>query len=365
MGRAIPNIMYVLGSLGPGGAERRSLQLVQELRKRNPAFGFILYDMSGALGELDDAFVSAGCTIVKGRASLRGLLKFWRACRTHRVGILHSNVGAISGYFVLAGALAGIPTRICHFRSTHDHRAGAGSRLRRWLGIALINLLATRVVGVCDAARSFAPVRADRWITLYNGVPTTEAPLRRRPGGGNGPKRMLILGRIHPVKNYARSVAIFEALCSKAGAAFSLHFVGAGAAEDEHRLAGLVAESAYGSSIVIHGYSSDPLGHLRAADLLLLPSLWEGLPGSVLEALSVGTPVVASDLPGIREIARAVTGVTLVPLPASDDAWVNAIERALVEDRAAIAHSFSRSPFRFEGYVDKMAALWGLEAQSR
>ena len=357
--------MYVLGSLGAGGAERRSLQLVQELRKRSPAFGFILYDMSGGTGELDDAFVSAGCTIVKGSPSVRGLLKFWRACRIHRVEILHSNVGAISGYFLLAGALAGIRTRICHFRSTHDQREGAGSRFRRWLGIALINLLATRVVGVCDAARAFAPVRADRWMTLYNGVPAEEPSSRRRPAGADGCRHLLVLGRIHPVKNYARSVAIFEALCSRAGPGFNLHFVGAGAAEDEDRLAGLVVESAYGSRIVIHGYSSDPLAHLRSADLLLLPSLWEGLSGSVLEALSVGTPVVASDLPGTREIARAVTGVALVPLAAADDVWADAIERAVAQDRAAIAASFLRSPFRFEGYVDKMAALWGLRTEVR
>ena len=354
------SIMYVLGSLGAGGAERRSLQLFQELSTSHRDARIFVFDMSGGPGVLDDAFAAAGCTILRGSRDLRGLRRFWSECRRHRIDVLHSNVGAISGYFVLAGVLAGIRTRLCHFRSTYDQRQGAGPKVRGWIGTALINLLASRVVGVCESARSFAAVRPGKWMTLYNGVPLGDAATPSCPVIGSSAKDVLVLGRIAPVKNYRRAVSIFEKLAGRSGSRFRLHFVGSGADEDEKCLAEIVAASPTRTGISVHGYTPDPVSCLRAADVLLLPSLWEGLPGSVLEALSVGTPVVASDLPGIREIADKVAGVTLVPLAAEDQDWATAIDAASTQDRDEIAASFARGPFCFDAYVENMSRLWRL-----
>ena len=58
------------------------------------------------------------------------------------------------------------------------------------------------------------------------------------------------------------------------------------------------------SYITIHGYVSDPLEYIAEADLLVMPSLLDSFPNSVLEALSVGTPVIGSDVGGISEILK-------------------------------------------------------------
>jgi glycosyltransferase involved in cell wall biosynthesis len=59
---------------------------------------------------------------------------------------------------------------------------------------------------------------------------------------------------------------------------------------------------------------------------MVLPSLYEGIAGAVIEAMLAGTPVIASDLPGVREITEDGRLVRLVP--ASDPA---ALARAIVE----------------------------------
>jgi len=62
------------------------------------------------------------------------------------------------------------------------------------------------------------------------------------------------------------------------------------------------------------GFRQNPWPYFRHANLLVLPSRYEGLPNVVLEALSVGTPVVATDCPGgSREIQSFDDRVTLVP----------------------------------------------------
>jgi glycosyltransferase involved in cell wall biosynthesis len=62
------------------------------------------------------------------------------------------------------------------------------------------------------------------------------------------------------------------------------------------------------------GFQSNPWPHMRHADLFVLSSRYEGLPNALLEALALGTPVVASDCPGaIREIQAGNDSVRLVP----------------------------------------------------
>jgi glycosyltransferase involved in cell wall biosynthesis len=68
------------------------------------------------------------------------------------------------------------------------------------------------------------------------------------------------------------------------------------------RLQALVAELGIGEQVRFLGFRSDGADLLRAADFFLLPSTHEGLPLSVLEAQAVGAIVLASPLPGIREV---------------------------------------------------------------
>ena len=60
---------------------------------------------------------------------------------------------------------------------------------------------------------------------------------------------------------------------------------------------------------------------LSAADLMIFPSLREGLPGSVVEASAAGLAVIASDIPGIRELAGVAPGLRLCSLHQTDKEW--------------------------------------------
>ena len=102
---------------------------------------------------------------------------------------------------------------------------------------------------------------------------------------------------------------------------------------------------------------------LCASDVALLTSWNEGMPGAVLEAVAAGTAVVANDLPGVLEVARALPGVTVRSLDDADDDWARAIDDAwsrpaTLASRAAARERFRASHFSLPTAIARTEALW-------
>jgi glycosyltransferase involved in cell wall biosynthesis len=98
------------------------------------------------------------------------------------------------------------------------------------------------------------------------------------------------------------------------------------------------------SGVTFAGAVDDVRSWLAAADLVVLPSRWEGLPLTVLEAFATGRPVVASRVPGLAEVVPSPVGA-LVP-PEDPAALGDALARRLrdpdlcrAEGRAAALHA--------------------------
>jgi glycosyltransferase involved in cell wall biosynthesis len=112
---------------------------------------------------------------------------------------------------------------------------------------------------------------------------------------------------------------------------------------------------------LILGERTDVPRLLQAADIELFPSLWEGLPGAVLEACAAGVPVLGSDIPGMREIARHLASVRLLSLAALNEEWASAALELLREypraTRSRTTSAFAESPFVLSRAVAQNLAL--------
>jgi glycosyltransferase involved in cell wall biosynthesis len=87
-----------------------------------------------------------------------------------------------------------------------------------------------------------------------------------------------------------------------------------GSGEQEGELRALAAELGLGDAVSFLGFRDDRLAWLRGFDAFVLPSLLEGIPRCLMEAMAAGVPAVASDIPGCRDLVKSGETGLLFPL---------------------------------------------------
>ncbi len=363
--RAPSRVVHVIGSLDRGGAETVALDLCRAIPTARLRQTFVT--LGGREGRLADDFRAAGAQV--GECPLAPVstfpLRLWRYLRALRPDVVVSHVSLASGPILLVAALAGVRRRVARVHSESDGRpASRGVRLRREILRGVVNVAATDVVAVTEAALRFAAPRGGdaRHQVIHNGVNLDRLRAPDRVGAradlGLPADALLMvhIGRCAPEKNRGFLVRVHYA-ARRLRSDTHLLVVGPGGIED---LLDADPHLAADRSVTLLGERPDVGAVMAAADVLLLPSHWEGLPGVVLEALACGLPVLATDLAGLREVAQEVVGLHLLDLDLGPYRWaVSAIGLAATssEERAAIRRGMRDSPFAFERSVREWERL--------
>jgi len=169
---------------------------------------------------------------------------------------------------------------------------------------------------------------------------------------------LVALGRFSPEKGHATLVEAFHAV-ARAVPRARLVLVGDGVLEGELRRA---AAALPADRVVFAGWRTDPARCLGAADVFVLPSLREGLPLAVLEALAAGVPVCASAVGGVPDALDDGACGTLVP-PGDPSALADALV-ALLSSPDARARTAAAGRARVRDHFDaprqaaRLEALW-------
>lgn len=355
---ASASVAHVFGAMDRGGAELRTI----ELARRVPAVRHTYVTLSGRRGELADDIEREGGAVRPCRLSLSWPLAFRRLIRQERVEVVVSNVATFSGVVLLVARWAGVNRRVAYLRSDGDqHGNGVRRRAQRTLMRRLIDRYATDVVGNAPGPLRFAlgPDREPdrRAAVVPDGVDSGPAP--DHDGPHVGPLAVVHVARTLASKRRPRALEILAAARSS-GLNARLTMVGSVTSEERHQLEQLADDLGVAASVDFVGVVEDVAAIMRRADVLLVTSTREGLPGVVLEALASGCPVVATTLPGTQYIAAHCVGITLVDTDA-DDAWVSALRGAGDAGssiRTQIWDCFRTSPFAMTNAVERVSGLW-------
>ena len=216
-----------------------------------------------------------------------------------------------------------------------------GRRFHRW-GLAAAAARADLVITVSAAAAeeivSHSKIPADRIRVVHNGVdvPRVDPHLRSRVLKAHGLEDrpyVLWVGSLEPRKGVGTLVAAMAALAKRGSGRRVLTVLAGFEGWLGDDLIGATDRATLGDSLLQLGRVSDEeLWCLYSgAELFAFPSRHEGFGLPVVEAMTQGTPVVASDIPAVREVAG---GAAL--LVAADDpvAWADAIEGLLADEAA-------------------------------
>jgi glycosyltransferase involved in cell wall biosynthesis len=323
-------VSFLVGTFMAGGTEQHVLRVLEGLDRRRvrPVVGMRLaaelwFDRFKAL-DVPYAVLGLESWPVDPRYA-RPMLAFARFLRRHRVRIVHAygwEMQMLACWLkVLVPGIRLIGTRrtVAELEPAHHLRA-----------YRIVNRLFDRVVAVSESARRSAiaaeSIDPSRIVTIPNGLNPAGLPTR----GDLGPPRPLRIGTVANVRRRKGYFWAIEALAELArrGVPFEYHVVGRADTGDD--LPARARELGIADRLVFHGEVDDPKALVAGWHVFLFPTYHEGMSNALLEAMMIGTPPIASDIPANRDmIEDGVHGRLVAP----DDARALAdlLERAAAE----------------------------------
>lgn len=235
-----------------------------------------------------------------------------------------------------AATLAGVPRRIASQRSPGTSYGGIIRFLDRMLGTtAIYHSIVCVSESVLNSFSGYPRSYTSKLCVIYNGMDRAPAGMDRSSARDlfklpHDKPLLVTVGRLEKEKNNALVVKILEGLKQ-------VHVAMAGNGRELETLRILASSSGVINRISFLG-NLDPVSVsnlLRAADIFIHPSFYEGQSNSLLEAMHAGLPVIASDIPAQRESLTDEHGELAGILLPPDDikAWENAV-RLLLNDPA-------------------------------
>lgn len=344
-----PCLVFVLPGTDTGGMERFLLRLLPGISEFAEVSVVV---RSSRRGALDDLFAATGCAVYYqpvGYLDPVGKVRLLRLFRRLRPDTVCDLSGIFSGVPLAIARLARVPHRVTfHRRSSFAFRPTLARRLYARLSIALIENLASVILANSETALRFfhphlhergdsrlavirnmvdpqelVPARSRRDVRSEIGIPET-APL------------VLHVGRLDPAKDHDTLLwAMARVMTSRP----EVHCVLVGPRTESLASHPAIAAANLIGRFRLLGDRRDVPNLLAAADLFLFPSVTEGMPNALVEAMLVGLPVVASDITPIRELIPQRGQDTLVS-PGDVEGFAHAISQTLSDATAQRTRTF-------------------------
>ena len=354
------DVLHIFGRLERGGAELRAVELAEYFPRERVRSDFLV--LTGREGVLDARVTAAGGRVIKCPLDARFPLAFYRLLRERRYHVVHSHVHYFSGVVLALARAAGVPGRVAHLHTAVVHNRRNTFRRRVQLAFCrqLLQQTATDIVACGEGTMDVAwgpDWKADpRCRVIYFGVRADRLHAARRERAGT--PTVVNVASLQPLKNQARLINMLRRLVARVPGV-QLRLVGREVGDYGQRVRQAAAQAGLADHVRLVGEVAEPMTLMASAHLMILPSLWEGLPCAALEACALGTPVLASDLPGTRELARHFPLVHLMSLQEDDEAWAAAAER-LINERApaSTGDPLASSPFGFERSCEAHYQVW-------
>lgn len=350
-------IAHVVDSMQVGGAETLVRQMCHLQREQGHEPEVYAVAALGALGEQMRA--EGFCVEANvGRHLVDSSRSFLRIFRSSRPDVVHLHNPTPTIYAAPAARLAGVPSIV----STRHSLVAPPRNLTMERKYRVAAMFCDWVVGICEATTSNikdagnAPDR--KIVTIYNGaVPVVPPLIDQRPVKSGF--TLLYVGRLEAVKNLQFLLQAFRAVVAEMPE-MQLWLVGSGTERD--RLEEATDQLGVRSNVTFWGQQMDVAPFFASADAFVMSSISEGLPMSLLQALSSRLPAVVTDVGGMAEVVRLAQAGITVPsgnTVAMTEALVRVATRA--DEREAFANNAEKafkSYFTLPVMVERYSQLY-------
>lgn len=296
-------ILHLIETSGPGGAELVLLDLARHLGSEYSSMIAILRP-----GWLRSQSISSGIPYTMlngdGLGDLGVIAHLLRVVHQNHIRLIHAHEFYMNAIGATVSRLTGIPlVATVHGKNYYPEKR------RRCSVYRMVAAQAAGVVAVShDLQRFFCRttgVHTNHVQVIYNGIDTRPSDAKRDPylleSLGIPPKAPIIgtLGNLYPVKGH---VYLIRAAWTILQQQSDIHVVILGRGGLKNVLSAEAEALGIQDRIHLVGYRDDARRWLSTMDVFTLPSLSEGLPLSLLEAMAAGIPVVVTDVGGMPEV---------------------------------------------------------------
>lgn len=330
-------VLQVFGKLGRGGLEAFVMNLYRSIDRNQIQFDFLL---TAEGGDYEEEAKGLGAMIYytpprsNGLKAYKSFLDDFFAKNAARYSAIHLHASSLSSIEPLKYAKKyGISIRIIHSHSSSVKQNLRGRIFHHILhnyNKLKIRNLATHYMGCSDKALDWlfngTGVRSKATM-VNNGIDSSQyrfnESVREEIREAFGFKNKFVIGHVGSfthVKNHHFLISLFEKILQAIPEA-KLLLVGAG--ELEHQIKQQIHNTGIDSDVIFAGLRSDVNKVLQAIDLIIMPSLFEGLPVSLVEAQAAGLPIIASDT--ISKDVALTSNIHFISLNEPIQKWIDCV----------------------------------------
>ena len=329
-------ILHIMTRLPIGGVENQLLGILRNYDKSRYSPLVCCLSDRGEIGEeIERNGIEVVCLHKLGhRFDWSMVSDIVRLINDHDINVVRTHQYHANLYGRLAAHKAGVPCIVASIHNTYSRDRKYHRRLINWF----LARFSDRIIAVSGNVREdilkYDHIPPEKVEVIHNGVDTDlfsdqSGKVKRSEIGI--PEDALVIGTVGRLAEAKGQRYILEALAVLKETFPSIRLLIAGDGPLRKELEDFGEALGIKHNVLFLGMRRDIPALLSAMDIFVLPSLWEGLPNALLEAMAVSRPIIAADIPAFREIIDSQDVGILVP-PRNSAALAEALNR-LIKDQ--------------------------------
>lgn len=302
-------ILFITSTLEVGGIET---YLLRFLRSNSILFNSTVLCKSGKSGILESEYIKTNTNIITFKLGYFSLKEYWNLynyLKHEKFDTLCDFTGDFAGLVLFISKLAGVKNRLVFYRgSEYQFKITFFKLLYAKFMNYLVKKFASKILSNSNTAlNNFHKgweENLSKYEVIYNGIPTfnliskeKRESLRKEIGIPEENYLIGHVGRFTPAKNHPHILKVIKAIL-KRNSKISFYLCGTNV---KTSLEDIVKNLGISNNVFLDNSRSDISELLQCFDIFYFPSLNEGQPNALLEAMSFGIPFVASNIESIKE----------------------------------------------------------------
>lgn len=295
-------IVLFTPTLNDGGMENKTALLANALNGRGWSVKVLVLNNTAQVYQIDDRIEIVDLQVKNKAEALKALVRW---AKKNKPALLYSISTPFNALWIMTKLLSGYPKKLIigernHLSSAVKYSNKLSDKLRPLI-TRLLYPFADSVICVSESVRqdllSVSGLEPSKVVTLWNMIDTKDTTTSNEADLNENNKDaplFLAVGRLNRQKDHLTLIKAFAKV--RESKPSKLVILGEGPLRAD--LSALVEELGLEEDLKMPGFTVDPTPWYRSADVVVLPSLYEGLPGVLLEALAMGKSIVSTDCPG-------------------------------------------------------------------